>query len=375
MIFIQGVAKAGLQTVPACRWPRISVFLRKRRSEKNHIRAVVLGTMMEIKVLICIFFVKLVSAQSEGDVRLTGGTSAYFGRLDIFLKGTWGTFCSISKGGAQAACRQLGYLDAIRYLPLDQTDSSWKIPKADDNVPISIKDTSCDYSWTNGLLHILRCGYSSEVVLSCSHSNDIVLVCENLPLWQHPYNTQVRLKFKSFPSKGTLEVYLNQQWGNICYSTFNQNAANSACRQMGYTNAKAIEGTATPSSNITWLDKTICKKSCACLNGCFKAPSSAVSCKDKQYVSIECTFDSALAKEATSGSKDYCSSNSGMCNNGSSKASSGDLVVLIVVSVIAVLLFAVIVVVLVVCLLVPTCYLARRCRAKGYQSISEHTQQ
>ncbi len=315
----------------------------------------------------CFFFIKFVSAQSEGDVRLTGGTSAFFGRLDIFLKGKWGTFCGISQGGAQAACRQLGYLDAIRYLPLDQADPSWNIPKADDDVPISIEHTSCDYSWTNGLLHILRCGYSSDVASSCSHSNDIVLVCEDLPIWQHPYNTQVRLKIKSFPSNGTLEVYLNQQWGNICYSTFNQNAANSACRQMGYTNAKAIEGTATPSSNITWLDKTTCKKSSACLNSCFKAPSSAVSCKDKQYVSIECTFDSTLAKEATSGSKDFCTSNN-------SEVSVGVLVP-IVVSVIAVLLFAVVVVVLVVCLLVPTCYLARRRRAKGYQSISKHTRQ
>ena len=321
------------------------------------------------KVLLCFFFIELASAQSEGDVRLTSG---YLGRLDIFLNGKWGTFCGISQGGAQAACRQLGYLDAIRYLPLDQADPSWNIPKADDDVPIYIEDTSCDYSWINGLLHILRCGYFRNVSSSCSHSNDIVLVCENLPIWQHPYDTQVRLKTKSFPSKGTLEVYLNQQWGNICYSTFNQNAADSACRQMGYTNAKAIEGTATRSSNFAWLDDTTCKKSCACLNNCFKASSSAVSCKDNQYVSIECTFDSALAKEATSGSKDVCTySNSGTCISGSSNDSSNGSSAPIVVSVVAVLLFAVIiviVVVLIVCLLVPTCYLARRRRAIGYQS-------
>ena len=268
---------------------------------------------MEVtKVLLCFFIIKFVSAQSEGDVRLTGGTrtSAAIGRLDIFLNGTWGTFCGISQGGAQAACRQLGYLDAIRYLPLDQADPSWNIPKADDDVPISIEHTSCDYSWTNGLLHILRCGYSSDVALSCSHSNDIVLVCEDLPIWQHPYDTQVRLKIESFSSKGTLEVYLNEQWGNICYSTrFDQIAADSACRQMGYTNAEAIEGTATRSSDVIWLDDvTKCNdKSCACLNSCFKVPRSPItSCRGHQYVGIECTFDDSLAIEFSSGSKNAC---------------------------------------------------------------------
>ena len=89
-----------------------------------------------------------------------------------------------------------------------------------------------------------------------------------------PYNSQVLLNFTTFPSQGTLEIYLNQQWGNICYSKFNQYAADTACRQMGYTNAIAITKTNTLTANIVWLNDVSCTSSCNCLNNCFKAPNS-----------------------------------------------------------------------------------------------------
>ena len=306
------------------------------------------------------------STQSEGDVRLTGGSSSYFGRLDIFWKGKWSTFCGISSGGAQAACRQLGYFDFIRYMPLDRVNPNWKIPQADRDVPIAIDSTSCEYSWAKGLLHILRCGYSTDISSNCNHTNDIVLICDGSSLWQHPYNTQVRLNFTTYPSQGILEIYLNQQWGNICDTNFNQYAGDSACRQMGYTKAKTITGTS-PSTDIVWLSDVTCKSSSyQCLNHCFKTPSSTTSCSSNKYVSIQCTYDVAIANKATSGSEDICTANSG---GGDSNIGT------IVVAVIAVVAFLIIIVTVVVitlmtCLLVPSCYLAQyRHRVKGYQSI------
>lgn len=61
-----------------------------------------------------------VSAQTTGDVRLVGQTNPNLGRLEIYWKGRWSTFCGANKnsftmGAAQAACRQLGYLDAFRF--------------------------------------------------------------------------------------------------------------------------------------------------------------------------------------------------------------------------------------------------------------------
>ena len=215
-----------------------------------------------------------VYAQSEGYIRLTGGSVSYLGRLEIFWKGQWGTFCAISNGGAQAACQQLGYHDVKTYLSIDKAQSKWNISKVSNHVPIAIAGTSCDRSWTKKFLHVLRCDYSTDVTSVCSHDTDIVIICENIPLCQYPYNSQVRLSFTTFPSQGTLEIYLNQQWGNICYSNFNQYAADTACRQMGYTNAIAITKTDIPTANVVWLNSVSCTSSCNCLNNCFKAPNS-----------------------------------------------------------------------------------------------------
>jgi hypothetical protein len=237
-----------------------------------------------LSVLLVVFV--HVDGQSEGDVRLIGGSSPYYGRLDIFWKGKWGTFCSISAGGAQAACRQLGYLDAVRYLPLNQADSDWNIPKAGNDVPIAIGGTSCNHSFLGGALHVLRCGVITDVPSTCVHDADMVIVCENLPLWQHPYDSQIRLKSTTYPSQGALEIYLNHQWGYICYSNFNQHSADTACRQLGYTNAVAFtifEGLA---ANVVWLDGVSCTRSCECLNGCFKSPNSPTSCTRNEYVSL-----------------------------------------------------------------------------------------
>ena len=55
----------------------------------------------------------------------------------------------------------------------------------------------------------------------------------------YPYNTQVRLVGgeTGFTSSGFVEMYKNNRWGPVC----NMNAADadSACRQLGYTNASS----------------------------------------------------------------------------------------------------------------------------------------
>lgn len=54
----------------------------------------------------------------------------------------------------------------------------------------------------------------------------------------------MRLTGGTWPSSGVLEVYIDDkdQWGTACYSDFNEKAADSACRQLGYTNAVKYKG-------------------------------------------------------------------------------------------------------------------------------------
>ena len=55
----------------------------------------------------------------EGDLRLVNSSStiSQAGRLEIFLRGEWGTVCDdfFSSTEADVACRQLGYSSASRY--------------------------------------------------------------------------------------------------------------------------------------------------------------------------------------------------------------------------------------------------------------------
>ena len=60
------------------------------------------------------------TAQTSGDLRLVNSVSSSAqtaGRLEIYLKGEWGTVCDDGFGSMEAhvACRQLGFSSAFRY--------------------------------------------------------------------------------------------------------------------------------------------------------------------------------------------------------------------------------------------------------------------
>ena len=54
-----------------------------------------------------------------------------------------------------------------------------------------------------------------------------------------PYSGQIYLDndINYFNSSGILYLYYNNEWLPVCARSFNQYAADSACRQLGYTNA------------------------------------------------------------------------------------------------------------------------------------------
>lgn len=61
-------------------------------------------------------------------------------------------------------------------------------------------------------------------------------------IWDEPYSGQVRLVSdeRIAHSYGRVEIFQGQQWGTVCKENFNEAAANSICRQLGYTGAVAV---------------------------------------------------------------------------------------------------------------------------------------
>ena len=302
-------------------------------------------------VFLCLVILPVVSSQSNGDLRLQDGTSENNGRLEIFWNGTWGTFCSINfnRGAAQAACRQLGYLDQLDFNSVNKLNYS----QAENDTPVVIGAVECGYSLLKGQLHILRCNFSESVPSGCSHELDVGVKCNPVSLWLSPYKTQVRLEHSQsvYTSAGTLEVYIDEEWGNVCYSDFDQHAADSACRQMGYTNANSYLASSTNTQPTVWLDGVTCGKStsCPCLNQCFELPSFPVDCDSLQYIHIECTFDISLRDNETAGGYATCI-NPGLC-----RLSKNSIYLLAITAAAAILSFLVIGVTIVACITVIVC--------------------
>ena len=115
---------------------------------------------------------------SEEDVtaelRLVNGADQYEGRVEIKIRGEWGTICDDNWDfdNANVVCKQLRYNGAITYLPRAQfgegRDRIWL-----DNV-------NCDGSETN----LLDCTYSLGTH-DCVHNEDVGVRCQSMYLVLH----------------------------------------------------------------------------------------------------------------------------------------------------------------------------------------------
>ena len=207
------------------------------------------------KVLIVLCMALFTQAQSNGDVRLVKGNyfDEWTGRLEIYLDGEWGTFCAngFNTFAGGAACRQLGYDGSLGEISR-ASDFVDYIPLASNSTPIHLTNdyNRCSGYSCNGPVHILRCypeGFDKQPDPTCTHSNDTILSCSFFSLYDDGYDTQLFLNSKAlnstYQSSGVLEIYSSSEagefygWSNVCGTTFDQNAANSACRQLGYTGA------------------------------------------------------------------------------------------------------------------------------------------
>ena len=63
----------------------------------------------------------MIALQDPGNLRFVNSSNQsraeYAGRLEIILKGEWGTICSVGFGldDAKLACMQLGYKTVVKY--------------------------------------------------------------------------------------------------------------------------------------------------------------------------------------------------------------------------------------------------------------------
>lgn len=241
-------------------------------------------------------------AQSQGDVRLVGGSSENLGRVEVFFKKQWGTICDRNfAGAADTICYQFNHTHSSQGTSVGLMNKALKeggeplIEKVKGSTPIALRDADCGPIYSNPLVttHILQCDYLVvEEVSECSHDDDLAVVCDIET--EKAYNSEVRLVGGNVNSIGTLEIYLHKQWGNACFKGFRQTTADTVCRQLGYTHAKHFFKTDKSTAKIVWLKDVTCETSYPCLNNCFgKHKFNETTCSDGTYAAVQCSFEPA----------------------------------------------------------------------------------
>ena len=327
-----------------------------------------------------------VQAQNNGDIRLvnTANQLPSEGRLEIFMNSKWGTFCSKNSdlnAVANTACRQLRYTNAFSFGRV----ADMGYPVASDSTPIHFGSINCS-SAVNGVcskdysMHVLRCSVDMTVDQSiCNHNEDIGISCNIESIVDNPYKGQVALypTAKDLPanvsvSSGALGIffYKSPQPGLVCGTGLNQLVADSACRQIGYTNARSFNSTATSTKTYAFWDAGLScpSQSHSCLNGCFsKTPNNQTTCNT--VVILSCEFQLSLKSKETAGYPLQCDKTlENTCNPQPIIHESTVGIIVAVVIIVAIVAAIAACITVAVCCLVPGCVCYRR--RQGYHTIS-----
>uniref|UniRef100_A0A1X7TQF9 SRCR domain-containing protein n=2 Tax=Amphimedon queenslandica TaxID=400682 RepID=A0A1X7TQF9_AMPQE len=161
---------------------------------------------------------------NDGDVRLSGSSVTYAGRVELCVERTWTTLCDQTWDFNDAAvtCRQLGY------------SSYGAIPTyncyTERQLSFGITNLGCNGSEE----HILNCSYSNPVLYNCLSHNDAGLICQTSAQQSNCTDGEVRLVDGSGPHEGRIEVCINEAWGTVCSNGWSNTDANVICKQLGY---------------------------------------------------------------------------------------------------------------------------------------------
>ena len=199
--------------------------------------------------------------------------------------------------------------------------------------------------------------------------------CSSDNIFNSPYESQVALfalgdqqHFNLSLSSGALVMYLDNpnKTGLVCGEGFDKNAADTACRQLGYTNANHFN-TSLQITNLTFWDAGLnCKsQSHSCLNSCFsKTPNSQTSCTNLVY--LNCEFDLSHKEAETAGSPRLCDATVDNNCHPHNEADTATIAIIVVVVVFVVILsVCVTCITLLVCCFVPGCLIHRKRIQRG----------
>ncbi|KAL5499890.1 hypothetical protein EMCRGX_G011357 [Ephydatia muelleri] len=160
---------------------------------------------------------------ANGDLRLAGGSVINEGRIEICINNVWGTICDDywSNTDASVACRKLGFSgqNAVAFSNAyfgAGTGSTF------------LDDVICSGSESS----LLDCTRANTVYCYTGHQEDAGVRCyaANVTCAQGA----LQLMGGSNQFEGRVEVCINNQWGTVCDSLWDNTDATVVCKQLGY---------------------------------------------------------------------------------------------------------------------------------------------
>ncbi|KAE8587952.1 hypothetical protein XENTR_v10022221 [Xenopus tropicalis] len=215
----------------------------------------------------------VICSDSLEDLRLVGGANQCEGRVEVKMKGQWGTVCGgdinrEAKIGA-VICRELGC----------NSTNTQATSFGAGSEKILLYDVSCKGTETS----LLECFYTKWGV--CRHNREIGVICAGEP-------EEMRLAGGSHDCEGRVEVKHRGEWGTVCSKEWSWSVAAVVCRQMGCDiseqtsdNVRADFGFG---SGKIWLSLFGCSGEESALWNCNRAMWGLHECDHRNYVGVRC---------------------------------------------------------------------------------------
>ncbi|KAJ8257254.1 hypothetical protein GJAV_G00183620 [Gymnothorax javanicus] len=220
---------------------------------------------------------------SEGStVRLVNGAHRCAGRVEVRVRGQWGTVCDDfwDVRDAHVVCRELGCgypLFAPRWASFGQGTGN-----------ITLDDVACLGSETS----LLDCGHTGHGRHNCAHYEDASVVCSDAAEESEVYTgPRVRLVDGADDCSGRVEVYHSGMWGTVCRHDWDLNDALVVCQELACGMPRQVPtlGGFGMGEGLILLDHVGCLGNETSLLSCSAAQIGLHDCHHLEDVSVICS--------------------------------------------------------------------------------------
>eukprot|EP00117_Sycon_ciliatum_P028336 scpid58496/ scgid22793/ Scavenger receptor cysteine-rich domain superfamily protein len=231
-------------------------------------------------LLACIMCMYVVSvspshAASNEVVELIGGRHPWIGYVRLTHGSKHGLLCdnALPINSAYVLCKQLGFRRAMDYSDLNVNSSTF-LPAGPVYLESRVKDLRCkgwETTWKDCNYQLVNSG---DTCASIAKRNALV-ICQNV----------ARLQDGSSPAVGTVNIFHNGIWGDVCHAS---TSWNPLCRDLGFQGAFDTGSVTSRLSSTTRVTSVACQRSESSFADCQLTFASRQTCPASKYQSVSC---------------------------------------------------------------------------------------